>query len=170
MSVLLALRVIHVVLGVFWAGTILFFATLLEPSVRAAGPEGGRVMQALQQRHYMTIMPAVAVLTILSGIALLWRHFGGSPSGWFATRAGTCFSLGGLASLVAFVLGVFVLRPAALRVGALGRELAQSPGGPEGDAKAALLQALRRRMTLSMRWIAALLLIAVVTMAVARYL
>ena len=63
-STILISRILHVGLGVFWAGAMFFIVFLLEPSVRSVGPEGGRVMQALQKRGFLTIMPAVAVLTI----------------------------------------------------------------------------------------------------------
>ena len=45
---LIAARIVHIGLGVFWAGTIFFFVFLLEPSVRSVGPQGGLVMKALQ--------------------------------------------------------------------------------------------------------------------------
>jgi hypothetical protein len=59
--ILLVLRVVHVVGGVFWAGAILFVVHFLEPAVRDAGPDGARVMQALQKRRYLDVMPVVAV-------------------------------------------------------------------------------------------------------------
>ncbi len=78
-AVMIALRLLHILLGVFWAGTLFFIVTFLEPSVRAAGPEGG------------------------------------------------------LAAIVAFVVGVFVMRAAALRAGALGQSLEQlAPGCDPG--------------------------------------
>ncbi len=48
---MVAMRLIHIGLGVFWAGAIFFIVLFLEPSVRAAGPDGARVMQGLQQRR-----------------------------------------------------------------------------------------------------------------------
>ncbi len=57
---IILMRFVHVTLGVFWAGTIFFLVLFLTPSVRAVGPEGARVMQALQQRHFMNVMPFVA--------------------------------------------------------------------------------------------------------------
>ena len=64
---LVMLRLLHVGLGVFWAGTIFFIVLYLEPSVRAAGPAGGAVMQGLQERRLMTVLPVVALLTLVTG-------------------------------------------------------------------------------------------------------
>ena len=41
------LRAVHIASGVYWAGAIFFFVELLEPSMRASGPAGGRVMREL---------------------------------------------------------------------------------------------------------------------------
>lgn len=169
-ALMIVLRLLHVLLGVFWAGTLLFVATFLEPSVRAAGPEGGRVMQRLLERRYLDIMPAVAALTIISGLILYWLVSGGLAPGWVASPLGLSLTLGGLAAVVAFALGVFVMRRAVLNVGALTQTLEQLPQGPTRDARLADIQGLRRRAAITGRWVAALLAIAVIGMAVARYL
>jgi len=63
---------------------------------------------------------------------------------------------------------VSLMRPAALRIGRLGAELAQAT--PERrDAIGAEVARLRGRMRLAGRWVAALLGIAILCMAVGRY-
>ena len=165
---LILLRVVHVVGGVFWAGAILFVVHFLEPAVRDAGPDGAKVMQALRKRRYLEVVPTVAALTLLSGFALYWRTFGRLHPGPGASGVDLVLGLGGFASLVAFVIGVTMLRPSALRIGALGAELAEAP--PE--RRAALQEEigrLRLRMRKSGRWVAVLLLVAILSMAVGRY-
>jgi len=167
--ILILLRIVHVVGGVFWAGAILFVVHFLEPAVRDAGPDGAKVMQALGKRRYLEVVPAVAAATLLSGFALYLRIFGRLHPGPGASGTELALGLGGLASLVAFVIGVTLLRPSALRIGALGAELAQAP--PEGQA--ALQEEigrLRVRMRRSGRWVGALLGLAILSMAVGRYL
>ena len=166
---MVSMRLIHIGFGVFWAGAIFFIVLFLEPSVRAAGPDGARVMQGLQQRKLLTILPAAAALTILSGIALYWRVSVGFNGDWMASPVGTSLTIGAVASIAAFVIGIFVMRASTLRAGRLAAKAQQS----EGDANAALMgevQALRIRARTSARWVAALLAVAVATMAVARYL
>jgi hypothetical protein len=168
-TVMIILRLVHITLGVFWAGTIFFFVTFLEPSMREAGPDGARVMQGLQKRHYLNFMPLIAGLTILSGIVLYWRVSAGFASAWITSRIGLGLTVGAVASLVAFAVGVFGMRRAALRAASKSAALQGSEGAAR-DALMAEIQALRGRARTSARWVAVLLAIAVATMAVARYL
>jgi hypothetical protein len=155
---------------VYWAGTIFFMVTFLDPAVRASGPDGATVMQQIMRRRYLTVLPAVALVTIVSGLRLLWIVSAGFAAPWFHSSAGSTLTAGSMAAIVAFTIGVGLLRPAALRIGTLGQTMAQMPEGPERAAAAQEVQRLRARVTASARWVAALLGIAVVSMAVARYL
>jgi len=49
--VILILRVIHILLGVFWAGAVFMVALFVQPAIAASGPEGGKVMGALVKRR-----------------------------------------------------------------------------------------------------------------------
>jgi hypothetical protein len=167
---LVALRLVHIVCGVFWAGALIFMATFFFPSVNDAGPDGGKVVAALQRRGFLNTMPAIAVLTVLSGLAMFWRLSGGFQNAWMKSPTGTTLSIGALAAIVALVIGLAILRPRALRVSALMQELATAPAGPDRDAKMSTVQALRASTVAAGRWIAVLLVIATACMAVARYI
>ncbi|HXF96667.1 MAG TPA: hypothetical protein VNI61_11270 [Gemmatimonadales bacterium] len=160
---LLILRLVHVALGVFWAGTLIFTAVFLTPSVRDAGPDGARVIGAMLRRRFFDVMPAAAFLTILSGLWLYWRVSGGLNPTYVWSRTGVAFGLGGLAAIVAFVIGVAVMRPATLRAAALLQSA-------EREAQQATIQALRQRAAAAGRVVATLLTLAVVAMALGRYL
>lgn len=160
------LRVLHIGLGVFWAGAIFFIVLFLEPSVRGAGPAGGAVMAGLQRRRLMLVLPLVALLTIASGFALYWLLWGAA----LGTTAGMTLGTGGVASVVAFLVGWFAMRPAQLEAGRLGAALAGMPEGPERAETASRLDALGGRIRTAGRSIAALLAVAVLAMALARYL
>ena len=165
---MIAMRLVHIVLGVFWAGTLFFFVTFLEPSLRAAGPNGAPVMQGLVKRGYLNILPAIAGLTILSGLVLYWRLSGGLTPGWVTSRYGMSLTVGGVASLIAFAIGVLVMRRAALRIGSLAATLQSAEGAAREEIMAGI-QSLQVRARVSARWVAALLAVAVAAMAVARY-
>lgn len=167
---LLALRLVHILAGVFWAGSASLFAGFIEPSVRAAGPGGGRFMQRLmQQRQLSLFLSVAALLTILSGLLLYWRASSGLQLSWILSPGGLSLSLGGLAGILAAILGMVVNRPVAERIGVLGREM-QAAGGPPLPAQAAEMQALQARLTRAVVAGAALIGLAVAGMAVARYL
>ena len=167
---MVVMRTIHILSGVFWAGTLMFFAWMLEPAIRAVGPDGARVMKALQERHYLTIMPIVAILTVASGLVMLWYLSGRLDPGWMGTAYGMSLSLGGAVAIIAMIIGIGVMRPAALRVGRLGATLQQTSDEAVRERIQGEMQALRLRARTSARWVAAFLAVAVVTMSVARYL
>ena len=163
------LRLVHVLCGVFWAGALMFVVLFLEPSIRASGPEGAKVMRALIQRKYLNVIPIIGALTILSGLWLMWIFSGGFAAAWFKSGAGLVLTLGSVAAFVAFMIGVHVLRPTVLRIGPLAQAAAEAPPGAEKDAKLGQVQALRRRALMSGRWVGSLLAVAVVAMGIARY-
>lgn len=164
------LRLLHIVLGVYWAGTIAFTALYLEPSVRAVGPPGGQVMAQLVKRGHLNVMPIVALITILTGIELYRRASAGFELAWIGSTQGMTLTIGALTAIVALVVGVFVMRASSLKAMAKTPSAQQAPDGPERERLLEEIQSLRRRATLSLRWVAGLLGISVAAMAVARYL
>ena len=169
-ALMIVMRLLHVVLGVFWAGALFFMAWFLIPSIRDAGPEGGKVVQALQQRGFMTIVPIAAIVTILSGVVLMWRVSAGFQPEWSRSPTGMALGIGAVAAIIGFGIGVGVMRPATMKAGALAVTLGTLTDPGARDARMAEVQALRFRSAKAARWVAGLLLIAVITMAVARYL
>ncbi len=169
-TLLIALRVIHIFFGVFWAGTIFFMMGFLQPAVKRMGPEGGQVMQALAKRGYLTAMPVIALLTVLAGIGLMWMVSGGFSPEWMGSPTGITLSTGGLVAVIALFVGVFVMRPTALKAGAVGGRLAQATDPAEQQALAGELASLQKRMATGLHAVTMLLTVAVLAMAVGRYL
>ena len=164
------LRLVHVLAGVFWVGAALFTAFFLAPSLRAAGPAAGPVMQQIAPvRRLPLYMITGMALTILSGISLYWRASGGFSNGWMGTGPGMAFGTGGALAILAGLIGVTVASPAARRSGALAAAMGKA-GGPPSAEQAAEMQRLQRRMALGMTLVAWLLLLATAAMAVARYI
>lgn len=166
--ILVVMRLIHVGLGVFWVGTMVFNAIFLGPSVRDAGPDGAKVMGGLMRRRFMDVMPAVAILNILSGLWLYWKMSGGFQPAYMHSATGMTFGTGGVLAIVAFVIGVTVVRPSMLKAMALGPTVAQAPPA-ERDALMAQVQALRGKAMGAGKLVAILLGLAVAAMAIARY-
>ena len=76
-ALLLVLRLLHIGLGAFWFGAHLFASFFLFPSMEEAGPDSAKVGAGIMRRHYPQIVAMFALLTVLSGIWLLWRVSGG---------------------------------------------------------------------------------------------
>jgi uncharacterized membrane protein len=160
----LTLRVIHVLFGVFWAGATFMIALFLEPTVREAGPAGGAVMGGMVRRGYTKFISVVALVSVLTGLWLMWRLSGHFSSGFMGSRRGILLSIGMLAGLLALGTGVHMVRKAVTRLAEIGGRVAASgaPPNPEDQAEMARLQGKVRTAT---RITAVLLLVAVVTMA-----
>jgi len=168
-SELLVLRIIHVLGGIFWVGSGLFTSFFLIPALGRLGPAGaGPVMGALQQRRLFTVLPVVAVLTILSGVRLLQIASGGFAAAYFDSRTGQTFLWSGVAAVIAFLLSLLVARPAAVRIGQLSASLATMPEA-ERSARSTEIERLRRRSSVSSTIATILLVGAAIGMAVARY-
>jgi uncharacterized membrane protein len=168
--IMLVLRLLHIFGGVAWVGGNFMLAGYVEPTVRAAGAEGGRFMQRLTgQSGFSEMMTVAAIANVLAGILLYWRDSGGLQPAWIATGTGIVFTLGGLAGILAAVVGFGVSRPAAVQLGALGKEIA-SAGGPPAPEKLAQMQALSEKLRQGGRLGVALMIVALLGMATARYL
>jgi hypothetical protein len=167
---IVVLRLVHILGGIFWVGSGLFTSLFLLPALASAGPAAGQVMTGLQRRRLFTALPVVALLTILSGLRLMWVTSAGFSSAYFASATGRSFAASGAAAIVAFVLSLLVARPAAVRAATLGAELAAAPGGVPRATLAAELEAARRRGSAASAAAVVLLVIGAAGMAVARYL
>ena len=167
---IIVLRLVHILGGIFWVGSGLFTGFFLMPALASSGPTLGQVMAGLQQRRYFSVVPIVAVLTILSGLRLMWIDSAGFASAYFASASGRTFAASGAIAILAFALALLVVRPAGLRTLRLGASLGGMPEGAERAALAAQIAALQRRAAAASTAVVALLVLAAAGMAVARYL
>jgi hypothetical protein len=169
-TVTLVLRFFHIVGGVLWVGAVMLMVGFVFPTVRATGPTGGRFMQELMQRSRISVyMNAAAGVSMLSGFILYGRLVAATDGAWAATRSGMAFGLGGVATILAAIIGGAVLRRNGDRLAKLGAAV-QASGGTPTPEQAAEMQALQGRMGTAMRIVATLLIVAVTAMATARYL
>jgi len=167
---LFVLRLVHILGGIFWLGSGLFTTFFLVPALGRVGPAAaGPVMGALQARRLFTILPVVALLTILSGLRLFQIVSAGFAPAYLSSRTGQTFMWSGIAAVAAFLLSLLVARPAMVRVGQLGATMASLPA-EQRAARAAEMERLRRRSGLAGIVAMVLLIGAAAGMAVARYL
>jgi uncharacterized membrane protein len=167
---IIVLRVIHVLGGIFWVGSALFNAIFLFPALGEAGPAAGAIMGAIQRRRLFIVMPIVALLTILSGLRLMWIVSGGFASAWFGTGRGMTFSVSGGAAIVALLLGITVSRPLGQKLGAVRQAMAKTEDAQERARLGAEANALQVRTNRLGFFLTVLLLIAAIGMAVGRYI
>jgi hypothetical protein len=165
---LLLLRLIHILGGIFWVGSGLFNAIFLLPVLGQAGAAAGPVMVGLQKRRMTTVLPIVALLTILSGIRLMAITSSGFSREYFALPSGKVYAVSGILAIVSLLLGLIVSRPAAMRM----MELSRMAASAETDRQrlGAEIRALQRRAAYSGTIAIVLILLSAAGMAIARYL
>lgn len=169
LGLLLVLRLLHIVVGVFWVGAVVFVGFLLIPSIRATGAAGGAVMQRLTSRQMHLWLMGASVVTVLSGIGLYWHDSAGfSSTAWLGSGPGRTFGLGAVLAVVAIVIGMAVNARAARQLGDLAARV-QAGGRPPSADEAATMQRLQDRLAKGGVLAAILLLLATAAMAAARY-
>jgi hypothetical protein len=169
LALLIFLRLLHIVLGIFWVGAVTFVAFVLVPALRESGPAGGAVMQRLMDRKMTLWLMAASILTVLSGIALYWHDSAGfSSTAWLASGPGRTFGLGAVLAFVGVGIGMGVSSRTGKQLGVLMASI-QAAGRPPLPDEAATLARLQERLAKSGAVAATLLLLAAAAMAVARY-
>lgn len=159
----IALRILHIVFGVFWAGAAMYFAFILQPRLRALGPAiQGPVMAALAPIMGPT-MTASGTITIVAGALLAIRldFFDRFPD----TAWGWAIFLGLVLALAAMVSGMTTM-VSGNRMVSLGRKAVDGGLSPEEGAEMTRLGARLPRLGY---FTAIVVLVAIGTMASARY-
>jgi len=165
-GLLLLLRLVHIVVGVFWVGAVAFIAFFLLPTIQSVGAAGGAVMQQLTQiRRMPGWLTAAGVLTILAGLLLYWHDSAGFGSvQWMRSGPGVTFGLGAVLAIAGTGFHAAVIAPAARELGAI-----MARGEPPSASDLTTVQRLQARLAWGARTWAVLLLLAAAAMSVARY-
>jgi hypothetical protein len=119
-------------------------------------------------RKYPLKVLSIAIVTVLSGIWLYMKDVSMSNGAFARSHAGRTYGIGAAAAIATLVVGFTMITPTANRLGALGAAI-QAAGGPPTAEQQAEMARLQARMTLGSRLAASLLLVTVITMAIARY-
>jgi uncharacterized membrane protein len=159
------LRIIHIVAGVFWVGSSLFTGIFLGPAVSATAEAGQRVLAQLTTKARITAaISASAGLTALAGGWLYWLDSAGLTSEWMHKGPGVGFGIGALFAVVGLVFGSMVGRD----MGALGKLATEISGKPTPE-QLGKIGAVRRQLAYAGPTTTVTLLIALICMATARY-
>lgn len=166
---LILLRMVHIFAGALWIGAAISYLFFFKPSVQAIGPAAPQFMQNLaERRKYPLFMITTSLLTILAGGALFLIASGGLNLAWVLTGTGLGFTIGSLAGLAAFFVGNFGIGPTSARMGALGQQIGASGGNPTPE-QISTLRALEKKLSRAELVDFVMLVIAMLTMATARY-
>lgn len=164
---LIILRVLHIGAGLFWVGSFFFMNHFIMPALQAAGPEGGKFAGIIMRGgKVQRAMLGSATLTILAGIGLYAYFVVQTDGQWASSTPAMGFGVGAISALLAYVLGLAVNMRAGQRMQAI---MTEAKGQPSAEQQAELGQ-LRSRMASVSRIVGILLTVAILSMAVSRYL
>jgi hypothetical protein len=141
----------------------------VEPTAKANQPTGMQFVQYMvTKRRFSIFMVVSSTLTVLTGAILIWWHAGGNWLSYIQTGPGLIFTLGSIAGIAVYFIGLLGVNPRAVKLSKIGQEI-QAAGGPPTPEQGALLHKLDREM--SVLSLADFLLVAVSLglMASARY-
>ncbi|MDA1278966.1 MAG: hypothetical protein O3B95_02855 [Chloroflexi bacterium] len=156
---LIVVRLVHIIAGTFWVGAAIYLAVLLDPRLRAGPIELERQLLSRTSKLNSLWITTSAVAAIASGFALISMTPSRSMSDLGTDGWGTMILIGLLASLAAFFVSGFA--------GAATAKLRR--GLEAGNADETQVALFRRRLSLLGYVNATLVVIAVGSMAIARY-
>lgn len=163
------LRLVHIVLGVLWVGSVFALTVVIVPGMQRLGLPLDGLVRTLEHRKFSRLMMTFGGLTVLAGLSMFYLLSRGNGAEFMSSTFGRTLGVGGLAAILGLVLGGSIQRPAMDQIGRLKADLGSNP--PKGDdPRVAQVAALQRRIVITGKLVFALLLFAVVCMAVARYL
>jgi len=165
---LLILRLLHIVGGAFWVGTVVTGVFFIEPTAQALDREGERFFAHLVIRRRLALVLAVAAVTAIgAGAVMYWIDSDGLRLSWITTHTGLTFTAGGLAALTALAIAAIFLKPEVDRLAALEKHQLDVARVQE---LARVDEAYERRLRHWSLIQVGLLIFAISAMATARYI
>ena len=164
-NLMIVLRLIHIIGGMFWIGSTLLMILFILPSVNATRDSGQRFLSHfLIKTHYGRVLGLSAILTMLAGAILYWIDSAGFTSQWTRSGPGWGFGLGGVFGIIGFISG----NRFGNNIMTYGKTAVQIDGTPTTEQKVTMEAAQKPLGTLGSISTVALVL-ALVCMATARY-
>jgi uncharacterized membrane protein len=165
---LIVLRLLHIVSGIFWVGAALILTFFVSPAARATQESGQKFMaHMMQNTPFSKSIIYAALISVLAGLALYWIDSDGLTSAWMTSGPGLGFGLGGLSALLGLHFGFQINRRSG-RLMQVGGEIS-SQGTPPTEAQAAEIQTLQQQLKSGGYLNAFFLLLAAILMSTARF-
>lgn len=163
----LLFRLIHVPAAIVWAGGAIYLSLYIEPTIAKLGPDADKfVEEVFVKRRTSMFFAIAATLTVVGGAYLYVRDAGGLQL-WTSTT-GIVFTIGAIAGILAWLSGAVILGPTVKRVGSLAAQMKAAGGLPSADL-IGQMAAAQARLKLISQVDTVLIIVAVLTMATARY-
>jgi uncharacterized membrane protein len=162
---LLALRIFHIGAGVFWVGSVLLLAFVINPALKETGESGQKFVDYLiKHKRFGTESAGAGAMAGIAGFLLYWRDSQGFSSAWMHSSTGIGFGIGAGLALIAFIFGVLTDRNMKAML-----QLREQFQGTPPDEQMSQLQVLGKQQTTYLYVCAGTLTLALWVMASARY-
>ena len=162
---LLFLRILHIGSGVFWVGSVLLLAFVINPALKETGESGQKFVDYLiKHKRFGTESAGAGAMAGIAGILLYWRDSQGFTSPWMYSSAGIGFGIGAGLTLIGFIFGILTDRNMKAMI-----QLREQFQGTPTDEQKSQLQLLGKQQTTYLYICAATLTLALWVMASARY-
>jgi uncharacterized membrane protein len=162
----IAVALLHLIFATAWLGADFYFNFVVTPKLRTLEPTVlGNVTTSLR-RVTTPLLAASAILTIVTGVVMMAQLHAQHPGTFSSTRWGTSLLIGAVFSLLVLALAAVVDQPTSKK---LGRLVESFEGSAPTAGQTAEMSRLCERSILAGRVATVLLLVALATMAVARY-
>ncbi len=161
------LRMLHLIFSIYLVGSVSFIVLVLQPRLKRMGP-------AIQSQVMGAITPIIVALNaasfiviVATGIPMTLMARGSSLSDLGTTGWGVAMIIGIAATTAAAIVGFGIIVPTGIRLGKLGASRAGRPPTPEEGQQ---LQGLSAKLEKLSRINYTLIITALATMVIARYL
>ena len=163
---LLVLRLVHIIGSVFWVGGALAMNFFVSSTIRATGDAGRQFAGHLMGKtRFSQFMSLSGMLSIIAGFILYGIDSNWFTSAWQSSGPGIGFGIGALFAVVGMVTGIMN----GNNNRTMGQLSAQIQGKPTPE-QAAKLGSIQKRQAWVVPANTYSLLLALIFMAIARYL
>jgi uncharacterized membrane protein len=168
---MLLFRLLHIVSGVLWVGSAFLFVAFIGPSAAEVGPSSGPLLQVVvKKRKVVQVIVYLGMVTVAAGWVLWFKNMLDAPSlaDWLTSSFGLVLTIGGVLATITFFIGYYGVGRNVERLVDMGAAVAVSGGRPTLEQEAEMARigsALERHGKTDL----ALLILAVIAMATARY-
>lgn len=163
----IVLRLVHILTGVTWFGisaSLLFF---IAPALRDSGESGLRFLKAMYTRTALTrVLPVVAIITVIAGLLL---YLVTDSASYFTKVGNMVLGTGSLFGFLAAGHSLTATNKATQRLQQAAQQHIQDKGSPTEEG-VATVTALAAKLNIQSKIGFYLTLLALIMMALARYL
>jgi uncharacterized membrane protein len=168
-TLMIILRMLHIISGAFWVGAALMLTFFISPTVSATKEAGqGFMRHFMGKTKFNLAMWTSAITTVIAGFALYWIDSNGFTSNWLHSGPGIGFGVAAGFAILGLIVGVFQNKNSNA-MAQLGGQV-QAQGSPPSPEQAAQLQKLGKALATGGTLNATFLVLATIGMAIARYL